>query len=99
MRQECVLLRLVEAMHFIDEEQHWTAPGAPQLARLLDDELDITDAGGDGAEALELGTQGSREQPGERRLAASRRPPEEQRARHLAAVEKRPQRTVRSQEM
>ncbi len=79
VRQERVLLRLVEAMDLVDEE-HRAAAGraAPRTGR-RDDVLDLADAGGHRAERDELGVGRCRQEPRERRLACARRAPENQR--------------------
>ena len=76
VRQESVLLRLVEPMNLVDE-QHGSAVGK----RLgLGDRLpDLAYAGQHGGKASPLGTGGVREQPRQRGLAGARRTPQDHR--------------------
>ena len=77
--QKTVLLRLVEAVDLVDEEQRAAARAVPD-ARRLEDALQIGDAGEDGADLLEGQVGGVGQQPGDGCLARAGRPPEDQRA-------------------
>ena len=76
--QERVLLRLVEAVNLV-EEQDGSRPveGQPVL-RLGDRRPHLGDAGEDGAHRAEVGADLCRKETGEARLAGSRRPPEQE---------------------
>ena len=96
--QESVLLRLVEAVHFIDEQDG-------VAARLLQLELgalqrfaDVLDAGEHRGDRDELGIERLRHQPRQRGLAHARRAPQDHRMR-LARLEREPQRFARAQQM
>src|SRR5712692_622174 len=74
--EEGVLLRLVEAMHFVDKDD-----GALASARFVlgrgHDVLDFLDAGEDGAEPHEFPTREASDETREGGFAAARRAPEE----------------------
>ena len=77
--QKRILLRAVEPMHLVDEQQRslaGLAPGARRVERLLQ----IGDAGKHRRELLEMQFGGIRQQPRHRGLAGARRSPEDQRA-------------------
>jgi hypothetical protein len=99
VRQEGILLRFVEAVHFVHEQEHRAASHLAQLVSAIDDRLDLAHTGGHGAEALEVRLQAGSDEACERRLAASRRSPQEQRARQLAAREDIAQRPTRAEQM
>ncbi len=75
-RQERILLRLVEAVDLVAEEDRAAAVDAPALLGLADDLAHARHAFGHGAERDELSVGVAREQPRERRLAAARRSPQ-----------------------
>ena len=76
--QEGVLLRLVEAMDFVDEEDGARAVGGG-LFRVDHHLLDLLDAGEDGGELDEGGVGGLGDDLGERGFADAGRPPEDHR--------------------
>ena len=76
--QEGVLLRLVEAMDLVDEEDR-AAAALPDHPGLLDHAPDVLHAGADGGERPELEAGAAGDDPGEGRLAAAGRPPEDHR--------------------
>ena len=98
VRQEGVLLRLVEAMHFV-EEQHGAAPAfGAHGARTFDGFADVLDAGHDRRELHEFRVGAACDQPRERGLARARRPPEDQRM-QLTAFERLAQRLARAEHL
>ena len=78
-RQKGVLLRLVEAMDLVDEEERALAAATARLLGFRHHRADFLDAGQHGAEGDEPCVGGGRDQPGQRRLAGARRPPEDDR--------------------
>ena len=78
VRQEGVLLRLVEAVHLVQEQQRRPPVRRARGARRLDRRADVLDAGHDGRQRDELRVGGGRDQARERRLAGARRSPEDQ---------------------
>jgi hypothetical protein len=97
VRQEGVLLRLVEAVDFVDE-QDGGAARALVHARALDGFADVLDAGEHGRNGDEVGAEGLRSQPRQRGLAHARRPPQDHRM-QLAGIERQAQRLAGSQQM
>ena len=97
VRQKGVLLRAVEAMHFVHEDD-----GAPAVATrafgLRHHFLDFLDAGEHGAEGNEFGVRAPGDDPRERRLAAAGRAPEEHRA-ELVALDLRAQRLAGAEQL
>ena len=77
MGKEIILLRLVEMMDFIDEEDRGLAQ-AMKLFRFLDDLLEIFDSRRDGGELHASCASRAGEDPGQRGLAASWRAPKNQ---------------------
>ena len=75
MREHGILLALVEAMDLVDEEDR-PASGAQPFACALDDLAEIGNAGTRGAHSLECCPARAGDEHGQRRLAAPRRPPE-----------------------
>jgi hypothetical protein len=78
-RQERVLLRTVEAVHLVDEQQR-PLPGLAPRARRFECFLQVGDAGEHRGKLLEMQRGRIREQPRDRRLAGAGRSPENQRA-------------------
>ena len=76
MRQDRVLLRLVEAMDLVDE-QHGAQAGALMHGRLRHRLAQVGDAGRDRAHGHHPRLRLGGEQSGERGLAAARRPPQD----------------------
>ena len=89
VRQERVLLRLVEAVDLVDEQDGALAVQRESVLRCRDARADLGDAGHHCRERRELRADRLGEDSGERRLARPRRPPQEQRrqvaTRHRAA--------------
>ena len=85
MRQEAVLLGTIEAMDLVDEQQRAPALLAARLGA-VEGFAQILHAGEDGRKLLELELRLVGEQPRHRRLAGTRRPPEDE-ARQPAALE------------
>ena len=71
--QEGVLLRLVEAVDLVEEENRAPVVGTQTVARLGDDAPDVGDRGRDSRELLEVGARDRCDDACERRLAAPRR--------------------------
>src|SRR5690554_3635187 len=90
-------MRLVEAMHFVDEQYRTPALALCHLGRdhRLAYVLDATQYGGN---RQELGVETVRHQPGQCRLADTRRAPEDHRMRP-ARLEGHPQRLARCQQV
>ena len=76
MRQEGVLLALVEAVHLIHEDDGAPALGGGQL-RALDGLADLADATQHGRDGDELRVKGARHQARQRGLAHARRAPKD----------------------
>ena len=89
--QEEILLRAVEAMDLVDEEQR-ALPLRAARARGVEDLLQFRDAGVDGRELHERVAAARADQPRDGGLAAARRPPEDHRAkrRRLKQAGQRP---------
>ena len=79
VRQERVLLGLVEAVDLVDEEDRALAAEREALRGLGDEAPDLLDAGEHGGERGEVRLGVRREQGGERRLPGARRSPEDHR--------------------
>ena len=79
MRQEPVLLSLVEAVDLVDEQQRALAVGAAVLGR-LEDLPELRHAGEDRADLDEMRLCLARQQPGDGGLAHAGRTPEDERA-------------------
>src|SRR6202142_559942 len=95
--QEGVLLRLVEAVDLVDEQQR----AAPELAVALGlghDGLDFLDAAEHGAEGDEIGPRDAGDEAGQRGLADAGRSPQNDRA-ELAAFDLRAQRLRRAEDV
>ena len=86
VRQERVLLGLVEAVDLVDEQDRSAAVEGELVLGLGDRRADLGHARHDGRHGAELGADGVREQPGERRLAGAGRAPQEHR-REVAAAD------------
>ena len=80
VRQQDVLLGLVEAVDLVDEQQRLVAAHAQSVAGCVEHFAQILHAAGDGAQLDELRPAGLRQQMGERRLAGARRTVEQDRA-------------------
>ncbi len=78
MRQEGVLLRLVEAVHLVDEDDG-RAAGAARGLGALDRLADVLDTGEHGRQHDEIGIHRSGHQPCQRGLAHARRAPQDHR--------------------
>jgi hypothetical protein len=76
-RQESVLLRLVEAVHFIEEQDRRPPAGASRGGCLLDSLADVLDARRHRRKRDEMRIAGARDEPGQRRLAAAGRSPQD----------------------
>ena len=77
MGQEPILLRLVEAVNLIDEQQGALPVRAPDL-RLLEDLAQFRDPGENRADLHEMQVDSGRQQPRDGGLAHARRPPEDE---------------------
>ena len=88
--QKSVLLRLVEAMYFVHEDDGARAV-LPRALRVGHDLLDFLDAGQHGREFDEVGVGHARDDLGQRRLANAGRSPEDERA-GVVALDLHPQR-------
>ena len=98
VRQERVLLRLVEAVDLVDEQDGPSAGLTPAMVGGGDDVLDFANAGRDGAERDEVRPRDRREQAGHGGLAGARRAPEDQRM-EQSLFEGAPQRLAWPDEM
>ncbi len=78
VRQEGVLLRLVEAVHLVDEDDR-AAPARARLLRVHDGLADVLDAGQHRRQHDEFGVHRAGHQARQRRLADARRPPQDHR--------------------
>ena len=96
-RQEGVLLRLVEAVDLVDEEQR-PPPVSPPHPRRLEDLAQVRDPGEDRAHLHEGEVRRIGEQPRDRGLADPRRPPENDRA-EVSLGQHRPERPLRPEHM
>ncbi len=96
--QEGVLLRLVEPVHLVDEQNGVAAARLPVELCLLDRRADVLDAREDRREGQELRLGVSRDEARERRLAGARRSPEDHRV-HLAGLDETPERLPLSQQV
>ena len=84
--QDRVLLRLVEAMDLVDEEDGALAVHPAPLLRLVHDLAQVGHAGGDGGDGREVGAGEAGDDAGQGGLAAARRPPEDHRG-HLVGLD------------
>ena len=89
VRQERVLLRLVEAVDLVDEQHGPLAVEREPLLGIGDSAPNLGHTGHDGRERREVGTDLASEEAGEGRLAGPRRAPEQQR-REVAARDRPP---------
>ena len=97
--QQRVLLRLVEAVDLVEEEDRPLPVAAEPVARPLHDAAHVVDPGRDGRELLEGGAGLDGDDAGERRLPDSGRPVEDERAQAVLldrAAERRPVRRGRA---
>jgi hypothetical protein len=97
-RQEGVLLRLVEAMHLVDEEDRRLAAARELVLRGLHRFADVLHAAEHRRKRHEVRVEGVRHQARERGLARSGRAPEDHRVR-LAGLEGEAQRLARAEEV
>ena len=97
MRQEGVLLRLVEAVHLVDEDDAAPPPRLRAL-RALDRLADVLDPAQHRGDRHEVGVEGLGGEPRQRRLAHARRAPQDHRMRP-ARHEGRAQRLARAQQV
>ena len=97
VRQECILLGLVEAMDLVDEDDRARAVllGALGVGHHL---LDFLDAGEHGGELDELGLGHARDDLRQRGLAGAGRPPEDERA-DVVALDLGAQRLARADQV
>ena len=79
IRQDDVLLRLVEAVDLVDEEDRALPLLAEPLACFSDDAAEVSDAGRDGGDGLEVGLRERGDDAGEGGLAGAGRAPEDHR--------------------
>ena len=87
-RQESVLLRLVEAVHFV-HEQDGSGAGDKACLGFRQDHAHFRQTGQHGGDGMELGFGVLRQQQGQRGLAATGRPPEDHRM-HVAGFDRTP---------
>ena len=95
--QEGILLRAVEAMDLVDEQER-ALPLRAARARGVEDLLQFRDARMDRRELHERVVAARADQPRDRRLAAARRPPEDHRAERRRRKQTR-QRPIRTGQM
>ena len=98
MRQQGVLLGLVEAMDLVEEEETPRAVQGQPFLGLGDRRANLDDAGHDRRHAAEVGADLGREEPGEAGLAGPGRSPQEER-REVAASDAPAQRTALADEV
>ena len=98
VRQQGILLRLVEAVDLVEEEDRALAVEREPLLRLGDRAPDVGDTGHHRAHRRELGADLRREQAGQAGLAGARRSPQQQR-REVAAGDAPAQRSALADEV
>ena len=98
MRQKSVLLRAIEAMHFVDEHDGAPAVVAARLRAFDHHFLDFLDAGEHGAEGNEFGARALGDDSRESGFAAAGRSPEKHRA-DIVALDLRAQRFARTEQL
>ena len=96
--EERVLLRLVEAVHLVEEEDRALAALAEAVPGALERVAHVLHAGAHGAELLEGLARVGGDRLGQRRLPGARRPPEDHR-RQPVGLHQRPQRLPRSEQV
>ena len=96
--QEGVLLRSVEAVDLVHEQNRSPSRGAPVLLGRAHDILDLLDAGKDGAELDELGPRQAGDETRQSGLPGSRRAPQDHRT-DLVALDRRAQRPSRADQL
>ena len=96
--QHVVLLRAVEAVQLVDEEDGLDAARRAPLPRVGDHAPDVRDPGVDGREGLEVALRAPRDDGGERGLAGAGRPPQHERGR-LVALDHPAQRAPRADDL
>ena len=96
--QHRVLLRLVEAMDLVDEEDRAEAVRAEPFACGRDDAADVVDPGGDGGDLLERGAGPLGDDASDRRLAGAGRAEEDHRGRPVL-FDRQPERRARAQDV
>ena len=89
--QEGVLLRAVEAVDLVDEQDGALVLVPAPPAGLLDGLLHVLDAAGDGGELQEVESRLLGDEAGERGLAAARWPPEDHRGRPVQQLRDAPE--------
>jgi hypothetical protein len=98
VRQQGVLLGLVEAMDLVDEEHRARAAQGQALLGLGDECADLGDAAHHRREGGEVGADLGRQQAGEGRLAGARRAPQDD-GREVAAGDRTAERAVLADEV
>ena len=96
MRQESILLRTIEPVYLIDEHDR-PLPVAPRAFRFGHHIFDFLDPGKNRTEGNEFALRAPRDNPRQRRLAASGRPPEQHRP-QLVPLDLGPQRFSRTEQ-
>ena len=96
--QEGVLLRLVEAVNLVDEQDRPPPELSPRLLGLGHHRLDLLDARQHGAEGDEVRAGDLRDEAGERRLAGARGAPEDDRLQQVA-LDRHAQRPARREQV
>ena len=98
MRQEGVLLGLVESVHLVDEEQCGALFQIAHRSRRDDRVADLLHAREDGGETEEMGTRDPRDEARERGLTRAGRPPEDHRV-ELSRLDRPTQRLARRKQV
>ena len=96
--QQCVLLRLVEPMHLIEEQDRALAPLPETIVGAASHLEHILHRGGDGRELLEGLRGGVRDELRQRGLTRARRPPQDHR-RQSIGLDECAQRPTRAEQM
>ncbi len=98
IRQDGVLLCLVEAVDLVDKQDRLLGAHAEALLRLGDDATEVGDAGGDGGDRLEVGAGEAGDDAGEGGLAGAGRSPEDHR-RGFAGLDRLAEETALADDM
>jgi hypothetical protein len=99
VRQERILLALVEAVDLVDEQRRTATLVRAPLARLLDELAQLLHPSEHGRERDKLRACAARDHARERRLAGSGRPPQDQRRQPIALDELAQRLTARKQRL